>query len=325
MDFSTIKDLPTLIRFLSNNSAIVIMAVSFLWGILVAISKSYRSYCLQFDECAYTYQVGVVPVPAGVAKRALAFAVDAYAVKGQSEAEWRLQLIERYDEFVNPFNSSGVDGFTLLTDDYLFVAFRGTSGLFDLFKDATSVPTRAHKGGAHRGFYKDADVSYHRLGLAKQVSDAIKNGKKIVTTGHSYGAALAIEFAGKIIEHEGADKVALVCALCAPRSSTKSRAYWLAKELGAKVFRITYSRDVVPMVPPPVLYRHVGNTHYFDRNGDYHPLLTAGYRVFDTIGAILGDWVRLKFFAFLSYHSGSVVRNMVIAAINDGRIKTETS
>lgn len=322
MDFSTIKDLPTLIRFLSNNSAIVIMAVSFLWGILVAISKSYRSYCLQFDECAYTYQVGVVPVPAKVAKRALAFAVDAYAVKGQSEAEWRLALNERFDGQIASFNSSGVDGFTYWDDDHLYVSFRGTAGIFDVFKDAMAIPTRAYKGGAHRGFYKDATKAYERLGLREQVNWAIIQGKKIVATGHSYGAALSIEFAGKVIEHHGVEQVALVCALCAPRSSTKSRAYWLVKELGAKIFRITYSRDIVPMVPPPILYRHVGSTHYFDCNGEYHPLLTAGYRVFDTVCAVIRDLMNLKPFAFLSYHSGTTVRDMGIKAIDAGLIKT---
>lgn len=290
---------------------------------MMLLAQTWRSYRIHVTQCDHTCLVGQLPVTAEEAKQAIDYAIDAYpprAAKQDAEFQFRETLHKKYGTAAVAFNSSGIDGFTLETDEQFVISFRGTAGWFDVLKDLCAIPKRTKAGYSHRGFYNDAITALKLLGLSQRIETAIGNGKKLTICGHSYGAALAIEFAGLVIEYFGSEHIALVCALCAPRSSNKSRARWIGSELENKVFRVSFSRDIVPMLPPAGLYEHVGNTHYFDRNEEYHPLLTVGYRLFDVAAAIVQDLTRLRILAFLTYHSAVRVRELARRAIDAGMI-----
>jgi pimeloyl-ACP methyl ester carboxylesterase len=170
----------------------------------------------------------------------------------------------------------------------------------------------------------DAKFLFYDLQVRERIDSAQKRGRRVVIAGHSLGAATAIELAA-IAESESSQPITAVVALCAPRSADSEHAKRLASRLGNRLLRVINSRDFVCMVPPAWFgFRHVGQTHYFDRNGNYHPALTAGFRAADLFAACFADACKGRFFRdLLGYHSAVRVVQLLSESIERFNLKVK--
>lgn len=241
-------------------------------------------------------------------------AVDAYRGKDdKTEKMWRERIRMAYGESVEFHQSSGVEAFSYIDSQVGcgFLAIRGTSGAFDLLRDIMSWKVKSDIGGTvHAGFDGDASYLFSDWGRRAYADESIE----WVVCGHSLGAGTAIEVSARI---EASDLTLRGCvALCAPRSGDKKHACRVTNMLGNRLVRVTFSRDLVCMVPLRLMgYAHAGKTHYFDRLGDYHPYLTTNYRLYDLFVSTICD-VFKPGVNWLGYHSGSTVRDLVRGEID---------
>jgi hypothetical protein len=166
------------------------------------------------------------------------------------------------------FDKIGTQCYVANNDQFAIVAFRGSEiwkkkGKFDLNKvmadlkaDVDIRLTDWPQGGkVHRGF-KEAleEVWFDLLPYIRQLDD---KGCKIWMTGHSLGAALATLCAVRY------GNVQAVYTLGSPRVGNDV----FKEKFDVKTFRIVNNDDIVPRVPPPGAYRHVGELKLIDSDG----------------------------------------------------------
>lgn len=153
-------------------------------------------------------------------------------------------------------------------DKFAIVAFRGSAiwkkrervDLYEAFADLkTNVDIRLtdwEQGGkVHQGFKKALDeVCGDLLPYIRKLHG---RGCKIWITGHSQGAALATLFACRFGHAQG------VYIFGSPRIGNED----FSEHINVKIYRIVNNDDIVPRVPPPVVYVHVGQVRFIDRDG----------------------------------------------------------
>ena len=308
-----------LIELATENMTITLMLVIAIFGtILPAVrncrqQRSLRTAMLR-DQAPLMMTANQVEVAARCA-------VYAYTTKAQKlnasqlgkspNAIWRDELEQIVKplggELLTAYNSSGVDFFVADFDKYKVLAIRGTEGLFDAFVDACALPTKAPLGGmVHSGFYRNSKI------VVNAAKKFIEDDKPLIVCGHSMGAAMSIETSA-ILAEDGIGNVAGIVALCSPRSGNAEHAAVVSSTFKNRLLRVTYSRDVVAMVPPAPFYRHAGQTHYFDCQMEYHPHLTSCFRIVDALGAMMKDALKCRLLRnVLAYHSAGAVADMLI-------------
>ena len=115
-----------------------------------------------------------------------------------------------------------------------------------------------HERGFHEGFYEE----YEKLQLKVHAEVAKLMGRKkrpVYVTGHSLGAAIASIFCFHYPTAE-----ALYTYGC-PRNATPSK----CKELKVPHYRTVNNNDIVPSVPPALLwYKHHGELQYINFYGN---------------------------------------------------------
>lgn len=161
------------------------------------------------------------------------------------------------------FEQSGSAAFGCVFHGHPIIAFRGTSSLRYAAVDLLIFPWG--KPIRHFGF----NLAWRRV--RKQVLywlDSIKPEKGLILTGHSLGGAIAF-----LAAYELADRgVDAVVTFGAPRPGMHGFAHEYNtrlcgssrhghnKTLYGVTRRYTNDTDMVPRVPPPLLYRHVGDS-----------------------------------------------------------------
>lgn len=144
-------------------------------------------------------------------------------------------------------------------DGTAWISFRGTSNLRDFLTDAVAVPVKWPGGGlVHWGFRK----AWRILEREVAVWIAANEPKRIVTTGHSLGGAIATLFAAT---EPRAELVTFGCPLV-------GNAVFAEQFAERAVRRYRNCRDIVARIPPDlVIYRQLGGLRYIDRNGSLQP------------------------------------------------------
>ncbi len=130
------------------------------------------------------------------------------------------------------------------------VAFRGTADERDLWRDLDAVRVPEGAGEVHRGFQKALDLVWSDLG-------ARLAGRTVTFTGHSLGGALATIAAAR---HE---RTRAVYTFGSPRVGDSA----FGEHLRAPVYRVVNNTDLVPHLPPPIGYAHVGELYHLDTDG----------------------------------------------------------
>lgn len=184
--------------------------------------------------------------------------------------------------------------FIASNEDFVIVAFRGTEPdePRDLLTDILFFPGESSggEGKVHTGFNDALDEVW---GEIETYLDEIRDSDQTVWfTGHSLGAALALLAAARYDDPAG------VYTFGCPRVGDVR----FGDRYPTQVFRFVNNVDLVTELPPPGLYRHVGELKYFDRNNRLQDTLAKTDMIEDQfaarlkrIGVVMSDWSNLEF------------------------------
>lgn len=140
------------------------------------------------------------------------------------------------------------------------VAFRGTQTIMDWIDDidAVAVPYLAvtNAGLVHMGF--QLVYEHIRRSVAQLITNGCKGAKRILVTGHSLGGAIAVLGGFDIAKNVFPGVVPELYTLAGPRTGAPDFAVNFNKLIPV-CNRIVNFMDVVPQVPLPPVYQHVGN------------------------------------------------------------------
>jgi triacylglycerol lipase len=174
----------------------------------------------------------------------------------------RQQVLDKVglDE-VEFFNEGGTEAALIKTKGsravkFAALVFRGTTDLEDWLTDVTVIP----EGWAGQGFIHEGFAEALKLVWAKITASLDKNVPSdcpLFIAGHSLGAALAT-LAASLRQPRA------LYTFGSPRVGDDDFGATLS---GGNVFRVVNNRDVVPTVPPPLPFHHVGELHYITHDG----------------------------------------------------------
>jgi len=166
------------------------------------------------------------------------------------------------------FDEKSTQCYVASNDKFAIVAFRGSEiwkkkGKFDLSKVLADLRADVdirladwpQGGKVHRGFSEALDEVWSEL--LPYLRGLDERGCKIWTTGHSLGAALATLCADRFGNVQG------VYTYGSPRVGNED----FKKNLDEKIYRIVNNDDIVPRLPPPGTYVHVGELMFIDNEG----------------------------------------------------------
>ena len=154
------------------------------------------------------------------------------------------------------FDANGAQGYIAIRDDAVILVFRGTEpdDLHDVIADMKFMLVPHEKSGlVHHGFIQALNAVWDQL---EPIFEAAKP-RPVWVAGHSLGAALAL-LAGERLGGAQA-----VYTYGAPRIGSRG----FRDQYPCPVYRLVNNNDIVTMIPPPVLYRHVGEEWFIDHEG----------------------------------------------------------
>ena len=157
---------------------------------------------------------------------------------------------------IKMFKNGGTECYVLTCPENYIVVFRGTEPTS--WEDIKADVQFRKKGGIHRGFKAALDDVWDDL-----FDDYNKNseGKQLVVTGHSLGAALAT-----LYSHRISDSNSVCYTFGSPRTGTPKQ----TKKMVFTAYRFRNNNDIVTKVPPEFLgFSHKSDkTTYFDIDGN---------------------------------------------------------
>jgi len=159
-------------------------------------------------------------------------------------------------DVIKMFSHGGTECYVLTCPENYIVVFRGTEPTS--WEDIKADVQFRKKGGIHRGFKAALDDVWDDL-----FDDYNKNseGKQLVVTGHSLGAALAT-----LYSHRISDSNSVCYTFGSPRTGTPKQ----TKKMVFTAYRFRNNNDIVTKVPPEFLgFSHKSDkTTYFDIDGN---------------------------------------------------------
>jgi len=168
------------------------------------------------------------------------------AFKKTFKKDWKIKM----------FSHGGTECYVLSCPKNYIVVFRGTEPTS--WEDIKADVQFRKVGGIHRGFKAALDDVWDDL-----FDDYNKNseGKQLVVTGHSLGAALAT-----LYSHRISDSNSVCYTFGSPRTGTPKQ----TKKMLFTAYRFRNNNDIVTKVPPEFLgFSHKSDkTTYFDIDGN---------------------------------------------------------
>jgi len=162
------------------------------------------------------------------------------------------------------FEKDATQGFITSNESCAIVCFRGTEihEPQDIITHLKFWQVQSSGGGrVHAGFEAALDKVWDDMTAHLQaIRQQSGNRLKVWFTGHSLGAALATLAADRHGDAQG------VYTFGSPRVGNAD----FRKSYTTRTFRFVHNNDIVPMVPPPVSYQHVGQLRYIDSSGHVH-------------------------------------------------------
>lgn len=198
----------------------------------------------------------------------LAYSNRAAAVKAFADAGLQAQLAS--------FTGKSTQAYVASLPDAIVVAFRGTqldhffASVSDFLINVQVLPARTPRGHlVHGGFLDALDEVWTDLERRLRDEQA-RSPRPLWITGHSLGAALATLAADRLLERP-ALHLKGVYTFGAPRVA--SRAF--GESLLVPVYRFRHASDIVPHLPPPGVYEHLGRLQFIGDDGQLHQDLPA--------------------------------------------------
>jgi hypothetical protein len=189
------------------------------------------------------------------------------------------------------FSGPSTQAFVTQDETYRYLVFRGTESTnhVDWLRDAEFQPITGVFGTmVHSGFRRALDEVWSEI-----VPNAATPDRRLVITGHSLGAGLAVLAAGRLVSAN--TSVDNVYTYGSPRSGLRDFAAAYEGLLGANTFRVINHIDIVTRVPLLFQnYRHVGRRMYFDGAGTFHPDAGAWQIARDDVLARLRHFGRIS-------------------------------
>ena len=154
--------------------------------------------------------------------------------------------------YVLYFDNKGTQAVVAHDKQRIAIIFRGTepTEFKDVKADLKTWPKRSDEvqGRVHSGFSSALDKVWGEL--EGVVDECVKQYdiKEVLFTGHSLGGALAVVAAAR------SKYVGEVYTYGQPRVGNPK----YAKQVKSKVYRFVNNNDVVPKIPPPLIFRHQG-------------------------------------------------------------------
>ncbi len=149
------------------------------------------------------------------------------------------------------------------------VAFRGTLSIWDWIDDVDAVPVDylavPGSGHVHMGF--QLVYEHVRYSVSQLLATGCKGAQRILVTGHSLGAVVAVLSGFEIAKTSGV--IPELNTLAGPRTGAPDFSGYF-DALIPVCYRVVNFMDVVPQVPLPPLYKHVG--HEVLVHGGFKPL-----------------------------------------------------
>ncbi|HXH71899.1 MAG TPA: lipase family protein [Mariprofundaceae bacterium] len=164
--------------------------------------------------------------------------------------------------------ATDTQAFVCHNDDFAIACFRGTEmKIRDFLTDLNIelVPSGG-AGRVHRGFKKALDSVW---GDMRAHLDSLSSSRKIWFAGHSLGAALATLATARYPQAHG------VYPMAAPRCGDKA----FCLSLIDNHWRFVNNNDVVPMLPPRIVYRHAAHLVYITEKGELVVNPSLGLRI----------------------------------------------
>jgi triacylglycerol lipase len=171
------------------------------------------------------------------------------------------------------FDGNSTQCYVASDNEVIIVVFRGTEirprpGTLNLSNIVADIMTdvefglveSGHGGKVHQGFKRGLEEVWERV-YDYICSQRQGNNRTLWFTGHSLGAALATL---------AAQRYGSGCSLYtfgSPRVGDLE----FVESLAVSAYRFVNHQDVVTRVPPPVLYRHVGELYSIGREGHIRP------------------------------------------------------
>lgn len=210
-------------------------------------------------EAAYdtmTKPVAELAMPAGFTLVALIQADPSKAAVAAAAAPARHQELAR--NVVTEGANFGFVAHQAETATWL-VAFRGSKTIWDWVYDGETIPTPflpdPSAGFVHLGF----QLVYHHVrdSVVKLLRARRDECEQIWVTGHSLGGALAVLAASDILTSTGVKCAPGLYTFAGPRAVAPD----FAKHFDGCIpecHRVVNFMDVVPQLPPPLVFEHVG-------------------------------------------------------------------
>ena len=172
---------------------------------------------------------------------------------------------------VLPFHHSNVRGFIAASDHFTIVSFLGSERDYETWQeniDASLMEGPFGQGDrVHRGF--NTGITNEIKNIESKINSLANKNAPVLLTGHSLGGAIAnLTAAYFFIKNR---PVHSVYTFGAPRVGCKNFKNTYNKFDCGRSFRIVNRHDIVSRIPPRMLrYKHVGELHYLNSEGEIH-------------------------------------------------------
>ncbi|HAM72840.1 MAG TPA: lipase [Verrucomicrobiales bacterium] len=196
--------------------------------------------------------------------------------------------------------------------DMVLVAFRGTEpdDLKDWITDADCVQATTEVGGVHYGFWSALESIWEPLLAA--IESHQDRAQSLWFTGHSLGAALATLAVARL--RRKLKPVHSLYTYGSPRVGTAEFSDRFDRDFSDYTFRYVNNADVVTRVPTREMgYSHVGQTLYFDAEGEVHADMHFWNRFLEVIKGDLEELLQGK----LALFSDHAVDNYIDRALKN--------
>lgn len=150
------------------------------------------------------------------------------------------------------FDEGNIQGFWCAQGDVALLCFRGTSNPGQWIRDLRLIPVEHPWGRVHAGFKGGIDIAEPHIHAFEQVA---KEAKHVWVTGHSLGGALAVLAAARLRQH-GLNPFTYTYGQ--PRPGLGGFRDRFESEMPGRLIRFVNQADIVPRVPPGLIYRHIG-------------------------------------------------------------------
>ena len=177
--------------------------------------------------------------------------------------------------YVMYFDQSGTQAIVAHDKERIVIIFRGTEPkeFKDVKADLKTWPKRSDEvqGLVHAGFAEALDKVWKDLEPFDDECVKIHEIKQVIFTGHSLGGALAVVAAAR------SKYIGEVYTYGQPRVGNRK----YSKQVKSKVYRFVNNNDVVPRVPPPLVFGHQGikfhivNGKLITPTGNWNEFLTT--------------------------------------------------